>query len=51
MVLPFAESAPDTLEIVIMAVSEFSFTVSAVGLNVAVPVVDPAEIVMSDTVA
>ena len=32
-------------------ISEFSFTVSSVGLNVAVPVVDPAAIVMSDTAA
>ena len=41
------ESAPETLEIDIVAVSDPSFTVSEVGLNVAVPVVAPALIVIS----
>ena len=42
------DPAPETLDIAIMAVSLPSFTVSAVGLNVAVPVVAPAEIVIFD---
>jgi len=42
------ESAPETLDIETVAVSLPSFTVSSVGLNVAVPVVCPAVIVISD---
>ena len=46
-----AASAPDTAEIAIAAVSDPSLVVSDVGLNVVVPVVTPAEIVISETLA
>ena len=45
------ESAPETLEIDIVAVSDPSLTVSSVGLNVAVPEVAPALIVISEIFA
>ena len=43
-------SAPETDEIEIIAVSSASKILSSVGVNEAVPVVDPAETVISDTV-
>jgi hypothetical protein len=45
------ESTPDTLDIETVAVSLPSFTVSEIGLNIAIPVVAPAAIVMLDIVA
>ena len=49
--VPFASDAPppDTV-ISIVATSSFSYKVSSIGVKVAVPVVCPAEIVMSDIV-
>ena len=43
-------SAPDTLSIATTPVSFPSYTLSSVGVKVAVPVVCPAEIVMSEMV-
>ena len=45
-----AASAPDTPDIATTPVSFPSYVESSVGVNVAVPVVDPAEIVMSEIV-
>ena len=43
-------SAPETVETDIIAVSFPSYVLSSVGVNEAVPVVCPAEIVMSEIV-
>ena len=45
-----AASAPDTPDIATIPVSLPSYVVSSVGVNEAVPVVDPAEMVMSEMV-